>query len=65
MCAKEAEYVQGEVERIISLLQFILKNKTEILERELSISLLANSKLWEEKYKKKVLKIVSYCAFVE
>ena len=55
---KEAEYVQGEAERIIALLDYILKNKTEILERELSISVLANSKLWEEKYKKKVIKIL-------
>jgi len=35
-----------------------LKNKNEILERELSISVLSNSKTWEEKYKKKVLKIL-------
>jgi len=34
-----------------------LKNKDEILERELSISVLANSKTWEEKY--------SYAPFYE
>ena len=55
---KEAEYVQGEAEKIIALLDYILENKTEILERELSISVLANSKLWEEKYKKKIIKIL-------
>ena len=55
---KEAEYLQEDSKNIISLLNFILKNKDEILERELSISVLANSKTWEEKYKRKVLKIL-------
>lgn len=55
---KEAEYLQEDSKNIISLLNFILKNKNEILERELSISVLANSKTWEEKYKRKVLKIL-------
>ena len=55
---KEAEYVQDEAKNIIALLNFILKNKTEILERELSISVLSNSKTWEEKYKRKILKIL-------
>ena len=39
-------------------MNYILKNKNEILERELSISVLANSKTWEEKYKRKVLKVL-------
>ncbi len=55
---KEAEYVQEDAKNIIALLNFILKNKTEILERELSISVLSNSKTWEEKYKRKILKIL-------
>lgn len=55
---KDAEYVQEDAKNIIALLNFILKNKTEILERELSISVLSNSKTWEEKYKRKVLKIL-------
>ena len=55
---KEAEYLLEESKNIISLLDYILKNKKEILERELSISVLANSKTWEEKYKRKVLKIL-------
>ncbi len=55
---KEAEYVQEDAKNIIALLNFILKNKSEILERELSISVLSNSKTWEEKYKRKVLKIL-------
>lgn len=55
---KEAEYVQEDAKNIIALLNFILKNKSEILERELSISVLSNSKTWEEKYKRKILKIL-------
>lgn len=55
---KKAEYHQEDSKNIISLLDFILKNKNEILERELSISVLANSKKWEEKYKRKVLKVL-------
>lgn len=55
---KNAQFVQEEAEKIIALLNCILKNKNEILERELSISLLSNSKTWEEKYKKKILKIL-------
>ncbi len=55
---KDAEYVQKDAKNIIALLNFILKNKTEILERELSISVLSNSKTWEEKYKRKILKIL-------
>ncbi len=55
---KEAQFAQEDAKKIIELLSFILRNENEILERELSISVLANSKLWEEKYKKKVLKIL-------
>lgn len=55
---KDAGYVQEDAKNIIALLNFILKNKSEILERELSISVLSNSKTWEEKYKRKILKIL-------
>lgn len=55
---KKAQFFQEEAEKIITLLNYILKNKNEILERELSISVLSNSKAWEEKYKKKILKIL-------
>lgn len=62
---KEAEYLQEDSKNIISLLDFILKNKNEILERELSISVLANSKTWEEKYKRKVLKILRQSGYFD
>ena len=62
---KDAEYVQEDAKNIIALLNFILKNKTEILERELSISVLSNSKTWEEKYKRKVLKILRQSGYFD
>jgi len=37
---------------------FILNNKEEILERELSISVLHDSKLWEKKYKSKLCRLL-------
>lgn len=55
---KEAEFRHEDAVNIIALLNFILENKNEILERELSISVLSNSKTWEEKYKSRVLKIL-------
>lgn len=62
---KKAEYLQEDSKKIISLLDFILKNKNEILERELSISVLANSKTWEGKYKRKVLKILRQSGYFD
>lgn len=62
---KKAEYLQEDSKNIISLLDFILKNKNEILERELSISVLANSKTWEEKFKRKVLKILRQSGYFD
>ena len=62
---KEAEYVQDEAKNIKVLLNYILNNKTEILERELSIAVLSNSKTWEEKYKRKVLKILRQSGYFD
>ena len=55
---KESKYELSEAKKIIDLLSFILGNKEEILERELSISVLHDSKLWEKKYKSKICKIL-------
>lgn len=55
---KEAKYELFEAQKIIDLLSFILNNKEEILERELSIAVLHDSKLWEKKYKSRVCKIL-------
>ncbi len=55
---KESKYELSEAKKIIDLLSSILVNKEEILERELSISVLHDSKLWEKKYKSKICKIL-------
>ena len=55
---KNAEFSLEEARNILQLLIFILENKNEILERELSISVLADSKKWENFYRSKVLRIL-------
>ena len=55
---KKADFAQEEAKNIVALLTCILQNKNEILERELSISVLANSKAWETKYKSRVVRIL-------
>ena len=62
---KLAEYSLEDANNIIALLSFILQNKNEILERELSISVLANSKSWESKYKTKILRILKKSGYFD
>ena len=62
---KLAEYSLEDANNIIALLSFILQNKNEILERELSISVLANSKSWESKYKIKILRILKKSGYFD
>lgn len=51
---KKAIYAMESAERILELCRFILENQQDILERELSIAILGDSKLWEKKYRSKV-----------
>ena len=62
---KDAEYSYFDAKNIIFLLNYILKNKNEILERELSMLAFANSKSWEEKTKRKVLKILRQSGYFD
>lgn len=55
---KKAVYPLEESANIIKLLDYILSNHPEILERELSIEILHDSKLWEKTYRTKVCKIL-------
>lgn len=64
-CGKLAEYSLEDANNIIALLSYILQNKNEILERELSISVLANSKSWESKYKTKILRILKKSGYFD
>ena len=55
---KKAAYPLEESANIINLLDYILSDHPEILERELSIEVLHDSKLWEKSYRTKVCKIL-------
>lgn len=55
---KKAKYDLSEAEKILKLCIFILENQEEILERELSIAVLKDSKLWEKKYRSKVCRLL-------
>lgn len=62
---KNAEFSLEEARNILQLLTFILENKNEILERELSISVLSDSKKWENYYRNKVLRILKKSGYFE
>lgn len=63
---KKPTYSLEVCEKILRILDYILDNTEELLERELSIMLLADSKLFEEKYRNKVCKILrTYIDFEE
>ena len=55
---RKAAYPLEESANIIKLLDYILSNHPEILERELSIEVLHDSKAWEKSYRTKVCKIL-------
>ncbi len=55
---KKPLYEDKEAEQILQLCNFILSNQQEILERELSIAVLGDSKLWENKYRSIVCRIL-------
>ncbi len=55
---KKASYSLGESANIIKILDYILSDHSEILERELSIEILHDSKIWEKSYRMKVCKIL-------
>ena len=51
---KNPLYGGKEAEAILELCKFILQNQQDILERELSMAVLKDSKRWEKKYRSKV-----------
>ena len=55
---KKATYSLEESANIIKILDYILSDHPEILERELSIEVLHDSKKWEKSYRMKVCKIL-------
>lgn len=55
---KKAEYEPSEAQILVNTISYILSLKQEVLERELSIELFSNSKVFKDKYRGKVLTIL-------
>lgn len=55
---KKADFEMQEAEVILKLCRFILKNQEDILERELSVAILGDSKKWEKQYRSKVCSLL-------
>lgn len=60
---KKTIYTLEVCEKLLQILSFVLDNTEELLERELSILLLADSKAFEEKYRSKICKIL--CTYMD
>lgn len=55
---KKAKYELRDAEKILELCKFLVQNQDDILERELSVAVLGDSKLWEKKYCSRVCKLL-------
>lgn len=55
---KRAEFPVEEADKILRLWKFLIENQEEILERELSVAVLGDSKLWERSYRAKVCRLL-------
>lgn len=55
---KNAEYSKDVASNLLKLLKYIFTNTHDVMERELSIRVLSDSKLFQEKYRKRVRKIL-------
>lgn len=55
---RKARYEPEKAKRILELCAFILRRREDILERELSIAVLRDSKLWEKSYRSAVCDIL-------
>ncbi len=55
---KKAEFSIEEARKILRLWKFLIENQEEILERELSIAVLGDSKSWEKSYRARVYRLL-------
>ncbi len=55
---KKPRYSWEEASAVLKLWKFLLKNREGLLERELSIAVLGDSKSWQEKYRAKVCRLL-------
>lgn len=56
---KNAEFPAAEAAQILRLWKFLLENQEELLERELSIAILGDSKAWEKSYRSRVCRLLN------
>lgn len=55
---KDAKFTADVAINILNLLKYILGNTQDIMERELSVAVLGDTKLFEKKYKSRICKII-------
>lgn len=55
---KDAKYIADIAINILNLLKVVLNNKQSIMERELSIAVLGDTKLFEKNYRTRICKII-------
>jgi hypothetical protein len=60
---KKPTYTHEMCENLLRIIEFLLSNTEELLERELSVLLLSDSKMFEQKYRNKVCKIL--CTYMD
>lgn len=55
---KDAKYTSDIVINILKLLKYVLENNSDIMERELSVAVLGDTKLFEKSYKSRICSII-------
>lgn len=55
---KDAKYTSDIAKNILRLLKYVLGNNRDIMERELSVSVLGDTKLFEKSYKSRICSII-------
>lgn len=55
---KDAKYTSDTAINILKLLKYVLENNSDIMERELSVAVLGDTKLFEKSYKSRICSII-------
>lgn len=55
---KDAKYTSDIAINILKLLKYVLGNNSDIMERELSVAVLGDTKLFEKSYKSRICSII-------
>lgn len=55
---KDAKYTSDVAINILKLLKYVLENNSDIMERELSVAVLGDTKLFEKSYKSRICSII-------